>query len=177
MNRSFARVSCMALAVSLAASADEPGSSADAIPEEAVPIDEVVVIAPRSIREIRRDLAASEREVIRRFNVINDDRRYDILCRKRAPVGSQILRRDCKTRYYREAQSLVAVRDEPGAGLDEPWIDLHEHAKELKRLMQQHAATDAEFNRHSVTGVAHSSFARAPSSRQANLRHAFVTSA
>ena len=68
-------------------------------------IDEITVFSGRTLGQMRSEIARAEDEVYAIFNDLNTDDRYDIICKKETRLGSQIVRRVCLSRMYRDALS------------------------------------------------------------------------
>ena len=68
-------------------------------------IDEITVFSGRTLGQMRSEIARAEDEAYAIFNDLNTDDRYDIVCKKEARIGSQIVRRVCLSRMYRDALS------------------------------------------------------------------------
>jgi len=71
------------LFVSQVSSGQEPDTQGT---EDRVQMEELIVSAPRSLRSMRVELAEAKDTVYSLFNSLNDDRSYDILCRRERPI-------------------------------------------------------------------------------------------
>lgn len=67
--------------------------------------DEVTVLGIRELAGLRADVIRAEDVVYDLYNELNEDDRYDIICKKETRIGSQIPRRVCLSRLYRDAVS------------------------------------------------------------------------
>ena len=70
--------------------------------------DEVTVLGVRELGALRAEVTRAEDRAYTLFNELNDDDRYDVICKKETRLGSQIPRRICQMRIVREAMSDVA---------------------------------------------------------------------
>ena len=110
--------------------------SSDQNDSEAVrELDEIVVIEKMSAGQLRRAIIDIENEFYGAFNRLNSDDRYDIVCRKHAPVGSQIPVRLCKASLY---WSQLSEFTEDGFDIGSarfPVDNVDEHEDRLQSLM------------------------------------------
>ncbi len=77
-------------------------------------IDEITVLGIRDLGALRAEITRAEDEVYELYNDLNEDDDYDIICRKHAPIGSQIKQRVCLAKLYRDALA-EATTDEDQA--------------------------------------------------------------
>ena len=84
-----------------AAAPDVPAPSA----EDRALVEEVIVIGLRPMASIRDEIASTEDLIYDTFNDLNDDDAFDIICTKEAPIGSQISRRVCRSRFLVESET------------------------------------------------------------------------
>lgn len=77
-------------------------------------IDEIKVMGARSLALMRREVVDAEDRVFELFNELNEDDDYDIICKRETRIGSQLPRRICQTRIYREQLSRVTNDEELG---------------------------------------------------------------
>lgn len=73
--------------------------------EEDKPAEEIVVTGRASLLLLRHELVRAEDHFFDRYNLLNDDDRYDIVCKDERPIGSRIPVRECKARIIRETES------------------------------------------------------------------------
>jgi hypothetical protein len=89
-------------------------------PEASLPaVDDEVIVRGRRGAEIRFEIESAENAIFARFNDINSDDRFDIVCRSEAPLGSRIDRRICQSNDWREQDSNAAnawLRHQRGEG-------------------------------------------------------------
>jgi len=108
-------------------------------------IDEVVVMSPRSLTTLRRELIAAEDDMYAIFNSLNTDDDYDIICKKEARVGSQFRYRVCKTKIQVDKASEAAkdFHDERGPqGIN---LNMQKHGDILREKMRALAAENPQF--------------------------------
>ena len=113
-------------------------------------IDEITVSATQTPTAIRRQLIAVENGIYAMFNALNDDDRYDIVCRKETRIGSQIPQRVCLTRIYREALAQATEDEDAAVGgvganvFRGPGIDASRHNEILRQKMAHIANENPE---------------------------------
>jgi hypothetical protein len=80
--------------------------SNDAAESVAAPdaIDEIVVMGGRSLTMLRHEVTQAEDVFYDRYNFLNEDDRYDMICKDETPIGTRIPVRVCKTRVIRDAE-------------------------------------------------------------------------
>lgn len=93
-------------------SADEPSGKV-----EGRTVDEITVYGEKSTPKLRDELIAAEDDVFALFNKLNKDNAYDIICKRETRIGSQIPKRVCLTRMYRDALA-AKTEDEEGGIVD-----------------------------------------------------------
>ena len=54
------------------------------------PIDEITVYGEKSLPKLKLEYEAAELDFYNLYNEINDDYRYDVICRDEVPTGSHI---------------------------------------------------------------------------------------
>ena len=70
-------------------------------------LEEITVIGKKSLRSYKKTLIAAELKYYERFNAFNEDKKFDITCRKTAPIGSLILQRQCLPNFV-----IAAIAEE-----------------------------------------------------------------
>lgn len=80
-------------------------------------IDEITVVGARDLALIRAEVMVAEDAVYSLFNDLNDDDGYDIICKMETRIGSQIPKRVCLARMYRESLAEATVDATDAAGL------------------------------------------------------------
>jgi hypothetical protein len=72
-------------------------------PQASVPaVDDEIIIRGRRGAELRLEIERAENAIFARFNDINSDDRFDIVCRLEPPIGSRIDRRVCSSNDWRD---------------------------------------------------------------------------
>jgi hypothetical protein len=72
-------------------------------PQASVPaVDDEIIIRGRRGAELRLEMERAENAIFARFNDINSDDRFDIVCRLEPPIGSRIDRRVCSSNDWRD---------------------------------------------------------------------------
>jgi hypothetical protein len=72
-------------------------------PQASVPaVDDEIIIRGRRGAELRLEIERAENAIFARFNAINSDDRFDIVCRLEPPIGSRIDRRVCSSNDWRD---------------------------------------------------------------------------
>ena len=72
-------------------------------------VDEVTVYGKKSLAALKFEYEVAETDFYDLYSELNDDWRYDVVCRKEAPTGSHIKRQVCWPRYALEAFSQEAL--------------------------------------------------------------------
>jgi hypothetical protein len=85
------------MGLSLSAWAQEQDEAASI--ESSEEIEELTVVAPRSLETMRQELVLAEDHVLNAYNALNDDDDYDIYCTEERPLGSYIPVRVCRARF------------------------------------------------------------------------------
>ncbi len=119
---------------------------AEAEPNEGAlgPLEEIIVVAPRSLSSMRVEIRRAEENVLALFNAINDDHDYDIRCRQEAPLGSHIPVRICNPRFVdrligRETQLFLRT-----GVYAEPVGEIRQHQEILNEMMRTMAEENPE---------------------------------
>lgn len=73
-----------------------------------VDLEDEIVVSGRSPGELRFELERAEQAVFDRFNAINSDDRFDVVCRSEPVIGSRIGRRICRSNAWREQEARFA---------------------------------------------------------------------
>ena len=99
----FVWVACLST-ISVAQEAET--SSNDAAESVAAPdaIDEIVVMGGQSLTLLRHEVTQAEDVFYDRYNLLNEDGRYDMICKDETPIGTRIPVRVCKTRVIRDVE-------------------------------------------------------------------------
>jgi len=73
--------------------------------EDRALVEEVLVIGQRPITSIRHEITDTEDLIYNTFNELNKEDAFDIICTEEAPIGSQIRRRVCRSRFMIESET------------------------------------------------------------------------
>jgi len=98
-------------------------------------IDEVTVLGVRDLAALRTEVIRAEDVVYDIYNELNDGDGYDIICKKETRIGSQIPRRVCQTRMFRDAVSEAAEDIVDGEPLGGPMVNNAKHGGILREKM------------------------------------------
>jgi len=137
MNR-LAWMMCMLSVVSPAQSDDVPPDDTNAT------IDEITVMGVRELGQLRAELVRAEDDVYATYNELNDDDDYDIICKLQAPIGSQIKRRVCQARLYRDALAAETVDDDNNTLFIAPKLNKKKHNQILREKMRKVASENPQ---------------------------------
>jgi hypothetical protein len=91
-------------------------------------VDEITVYGEKSLPKLKLEYEAAELNFYNLYNDINDDRRFDVICREEAPTGSHIKQRVCWPRYELEAREQEGKSNffrgytDPGMAAEELFI-------------------------------------------------------
>ncbi len=107
-------------------------------------IDEIIVESMPRPAQIRAELQRVELNIYNLFNELNDDDRYDIICREVRPIGSQILQRQCKARMLFEAEAESAVDAGDATAVWRIESRATEHEERLTELLRDAVAESPE---------------------------------
>lgn len=118
-------------------------------------IDEITVMGARSLAMMRAEVVEAEDVIYDLFNDLNDDDGYDIICKKETRIGSQIPRRICLARMYREEVAEATVdQDGPAIPVGNRSRSSHHQAiliDKMRALAAEHPELlDALKNRYSL---------------------------
>ncbi len=115
--------------------------------EESEPLEEVVTIAPRTLRLMRVEIRRAEENVIDLFNAVNTDGEYELRCRREAPLGSHIPVRACSTRIV-DRLTARASQDFVMTGFfDYPAAEIRYHEQMLRETMSRLISEDPLLHR------------------------------
>lgn len=121
--------------------AQDEAAEAGAEPEEA--IDEITVYGEQSLSTLKMEYEAAELSFYNLYNELNDDRKYDVVCRKETRKGSHIKHRICWPRYQLDARTQEA-RAKFFRGEIDPGVMALDIAEE--KVMKERIAKIAEEN-------------------------------
>ena len=78
-----------------------PQEEKEGLPDE---IEEIIVYAPKTMKQLRRERDQAEENYYDVFNAFNDDDQFDIHCRNVSQTGSRIKHRVCDPNFARRAR-------------------------------------------------------------------------
>jgi hypothetical protein len=99
-------------------------------------LEEVVVVAPRSLNSIRAEILKVENNAIDLFNEINNDDDYDISCRRETPTLSYIPQRVCRPRFRDRIEARAAQDFLRGNGDLSVGAEIRQHQQILEERMR-----------------------------------------
>jgi hypothetical protein len=128
-----------------------------ASPAHGANVDEVIVPGRRP-DNLRAEIERLEVAVYDRFNALNSNDEFDIVCFEQAPTGSNIPVRNCAPRFVTQAESGAASKmltdGRAGAGNNnnpaEHAMRMQEKSRELTQEMQRIARGDEQLLRDLV---------------------------
>ncbi|MGI9270800.1 MAG: hypothetical protein ACR2QT_03430 [Woeseiaceae bacterium] len=123
---------CIAALAIGPASADETEGTSDVTNEV---VDEITVMGVRDLGSLRTELMRAEDEVYNLYNELNDDDDYDIICQRVASIGSQIKKRVCQSRLYRDALSEATEDEDGGILFAGSLVNEKKHSQILREKM------------------------------------------
>lgn len=114
--------------------------------QEEEPAEEIVVTGRASLLLLRNELVRAEDRFFERYNLLNDDDRYDIVCKEERPIGSRIPVRQCKARIIREAEAEETQKQLllGSAGTPTSRSATNRHYRILDEKLKAFATSDAE---------------------------------
>lgn len=142
---------------SLGAALSASGQDAAAPPQAAAGVEEIVVPGTRP-ENLRLEIERLEIAVYERWNSLNSNPEFDILCIEREPTGSNITTRTCAPRFVIDAESREArasVREARARGADARNLGevarvMEEKSRALTEEMQRVAREDEQLLRDLV---------------------------
>lgn len=103
--RTILAVFIAALALPMAASAENGAATFDAKSEE------IVVFGQKSQSKLRREVYDAEEDFYALFNKLNDDADYDVRCFYEGATGTHIKNHVCRAKFVTKAYSSHAARN------------------------------------------------------------------
>ncbi|HJO12046.1 MAG TPA: hypothetical protein QGI39_08410 [Gammaproteobacteria bacterium] len=76
--------------------------STSATTENNRPIEQIIVTGDEELFVLRQRIRLTEENIFKLFNANNSADKYDIVCKKIAPIGSHIRRRVCEPKFLTE---------------------------------------------------------------------------
>jgi hypothetical protein len=94
------------------AGGQEPAVAAGGTPAPpAAAADDEVIVRGRRPEQLRVEIERAENAFYERFNAVNSDDEYDIVCRYQAVTGSRVPRRICEPEYELAAQAQAGQQE------------------------------------------------------------------
>ena len=88
------------------------------------PIEEITVVGQQSLTRLRLRMDEKEAEIYNLFNANNSSRRMDIICTKRRPTGTYMLKSECEPRFLKQLRVEKARDARMGIGVGYSQLDL-----------------------------------------------------
>ena len=110
------------------------------------PIDEVTVYAEETISFLRRRLRTVDEQFFARYNELNTNDDFDMVCKRETRIGSQIPRQVCLSKLHRERLSEAAedVLDEVSGLGDDSIGWARKHYRQVRADIGEVLKQDAE---------------------------------
>jgi len=103
-----------------------------------LPMEELTVTAPRTLRMMRNELVTAEDDVLAAFNSVNNDNEYDIVCRRETPINSLIPVRVCRARFVDTVNARATQEALQGSSIYvNPLAELRYHDNILRQKMSE----------------------------------------
>jgi hypothetical protein len=116
------------------------------------PIEEITVVGQQSLTRLRLRMDEKEAEIYNFFNANNSSRRMDIICTKRRPTGTYMLKRECEPRFLKQLRVEKARDARMGIGVGYSQLDLvglsAQDFKNLQNEILALMASNKEFARY-----------------------------
>jgi hypothetical protein len=113
------------------------------------PIEEITVVGQQSLARLRLRIEEKEEEIYNFFNANNSSRRMDIICTKRRPTGTNMLKRECEPRFLKQLRVEKTRDGRMGIGVGYNQLDLVEWSAQnfenLQNEMLELMASNKEF--------------------------------
>ena len=123
-------------------------SLADDAREDPASIDEITVMGARSLLTLNHQVERAEINFYERYNEVNTDDRYDVICKDAVHVGSRIPVRECIPRVVREMQiQATQMAITIGGNPSSPTLPLEtkrKHDKELQEKLKKFVISDQD---------------------------------
>ncbi len=98
----------LGLALASAQDAGPTQEEAPLPPDPDAPVDEVTVFADDTITNLRRLLRNVDQQFYTRYNELNSNDDFDMVCKRETRIGSQIPRQVCRSKLHRARISEAA---------------------------------------------------------------------
>jgi len=126
--------------------AQESADDVDNIPDEEE-IDEITVIAPRSIGNIKSQIVSADTSMYRLFNGMTTDRRYQVHCALASSAGTRLKRRTCLPNFERGVLNEAYDDSSTWTSFNIPEGVLERHRKAFRQMMIEFADQSPELER------------------------------
>ena len=122
-----------------AVSAQEPDSAnMDNIASTSKPIEEITVVGQMSLAGLQFRIHKKEAEIYSFFNANNSSPRMDIICTKRRPTRTLLLKRECEPRFLKQLRVEKTRDNRMGIGTQVNQLDLVElSAQDFEKLQSE----------------------------------------
>lgn len=81
-------------------------------------IENVEVVGQRTIPQLERQFRTQKFEFLELYNSLNEVAKFDVLCKWRKTLGSQIARKECEPRYLKDYRAMALLHSSRGTGVD-----------------------------------------------------------
>ncbi len=123
-----------------------PQEAESVLPGGEEPVDEVTVYAEESITFLRRKLRTVDEQFFSRYNELNTNDDFDMVCKRETRLGSQIPRQVCRSKLDR-ARTSEAAEDalDENIGLGDDSIGWkRKHYRQVRKDIGEVLKKDAE---------------------------------
>ena len=121
------------------------------------PIEEITVVGQKSLARLRLRIDEKEAEIYNFFNANNSSSRMDIICTKRRPTGTHLLKKECEPRFLKQLRVEKTRDGRMGIGAGYNQRDLvgwsAQDFENLQNEMLALMASNKEFARYLATLV------------------------
>ena len=134
-------------------SAQEPDST-DTANTASTPrsIEEITVVGQKSLARLRLRIDEKEAEIYNFFNANNSSPRMDIICTRRRPTGTHLLKKECEPRFLKQLRVEKTRDGRLGIGTGFNQLDLvgwsAQDYENLQNEMLELMASNKGFARH-----------------------------
>ncbi len=126
--------------------AQESTDNVNHVPDEEV-VDEITVIAPRSIGIIKSQIINADRAIYRIFNSMTTDRLYEVRCSLSSRAGTRLKRHTCLPNFERGVLNEAFDDSSTWTSFDIPEGDLERHREAFRKMMIEFADQNPELER------------------------------
>lgn len=81
-------------------------------------VETIDVMGEKTTPQLKREFKAAKADFLLLYNRVNEQAQFDVICKWRKTIGSQIARKYCEPRYVKEARALWIQRVSPFPGID-----------------------------------------------------------